>query len=76
MHLDRVLEEEIKKEMNMRNWEQNGDPIERKLFEENVRKEVTKRLQEAGDMTDFNRYLIDQHGRQRERQVEVGKLEV
>jgi hypothetical protein len=41
MYLDRVLEEEIKKEMQMRSWEQNGDPIERKLFEEKVRKEVT-----------------------------------
>jgi hypothetical protein len=27
-------------------------------------------------MTDFNRYLIEEHGRERERQVEVGKLEV
>ncbi len=76
MYLDRVLEEEIKKEIAMRNWITNSnDPLYKQFSEETIRLEVNKRLADATDITDFNKYLIEEHGRERERQVELARLE-
>lgn len=77
MYLDKVLEEEIKKEIAMRNWITNSnDPLYRKLSEETIRLEVNKRLKDASEITEFNRYLIEEHGRERERQIELSRLEL
>jgi hypothetical protein len=34
---------------------------------ERIRKEVERRLKDASEIKDFNRYLIEEHERQRER---------
>jgi hypothetical protein len=67
--LDKVLEEEIKKDMMMRNWESNGqDPLFKSMSEERIRKEVEIRLRDISAIEEFNKYAIDEHGRARERQ--------
>jgi len=77
LYLDKILEEEIKKDMMMRNWETNGnDPVFKQMSEERIRQEVERRLKDASEIKEFNRFMIEQHERDKERQVEVQKMEL
>eukprot|EP00347_Sterkiella_histriomuscorum_P010638 403375503 len=76
-YLDKILEEEIKKDMMMRNWETNGnDPVFKQMSEERIRAEVERRLKDAGEIKEFNKFMIEQHERDRERQTEIAKMEL
>jgi hypothetical protein len=52
-YLDKILEEEIKKEFSMRSWVSGGTGI---LNYDKIREEVEKRLSDANNMTEFNKY--------------------
>ena len=68
MYLDKILEEEIKRDMMMRNWETNGnDPVFKQMSEERIKAEVERRLKDASEIKEFNKFMIDQHERDRER---------
>ena len=76
MYLEKLLEEEIRKDMKRRNWETNGnDPLLKQMSEERIRLEVERRLKDASEIKEFNKYMIEQHEKDKERQVEINKLE-
>lgn len=59
LYLDKVIEEEIRKDMRMRDWETNGnDPVLKQMSQERIRQEVERRLKDASDMTEYNKYII------------------
>ena len=77
MYLEKLLEEEIRKDMKRRNWETNGnDPLLKQMSEERIRLEVERRLKDASEIKEFNKYMIEQHEKDKERQVEINKLEL
>ena len=77
MYLEKLLEEEIRKDMKRRNWETNGnDPLLKQMSEESIRLEVERRLKDASEIKEFNKYMIEQHEKDKERQVEINKLEL
>ena len=77
MYLEKLLEEEIKKDMMMRNWETNGnDPLFRQMSEERIRQEVERRLRDASEIKEFNKFMIEQHEKDRERQQESQRMEL
>ena len=46
--------------MQMRNWETNGnDPVFKKMSDERIRAEVERRLKDASEIKEFNKYLIE-----------------
>jgi len=48
----------------MRDWESNGnDPLLKSMSDERVRREVERRLKDASQMKDFNKYTIEEHER-------------
>ena len=60
MYLDKILEEEIKRDMMMRNWETNGnDPVFKQMSEERIKAEVERRLKDASEIKEFNKFMID-----------------
>ena len=68
LYLDKILGEEIKKDMMMRNWETNGnDPVFKQMSEERIRHEVERRLKDAAEIKEFNKFTIEQHERDKER---------
>ena len=59
LYLDKVIEEEIRKDMRMRDWETNGnDPVLKQMSQERIRQEVERKLKDASDMTEYNKYII------------------
>lgn len=77
MYLDKILEEEIKKDMMMRNWETNGnDPVFKQMSEERIRQEVENRLKDASEIKEFNKFMIEQHEKDKHRTVEIQKMEL
>ncbi len=77
MYLDKILEEEIKKDMMMRNWETNGnDPVFKQMSEERIRQEVENRLKDASQIKEFNKFMIEQHEKDKGRTVEIQKMEL
>lgn len=77
LYLEKLLEEEIRKDMKMRNWETNGnDPLFKQMSEERIRLEVERRLKDASEIKEFNRFMIEQHEKDKIRLVEIGKMEL
>ena len=61
----------------MRNWETNGnDPVFKKMSDERIKAEVERRLKDASEIKEFNKYLIEQHEKDKERKAEIGKMEL
>jgi hypothetical protein len=49
--LDAILEQEIKKDINMRSWEQGGtDPAMQQMQADRIKKEVERRITEADNI--------------------------
>lgn len=46
------------------------------MSEERIRQEVERRLKDASEIKEFNRFMIEQHERDKERNVEVQKMEL
>ena len=77
LYLQKLLEEEIKKDMKMRNWETNGnDPLFKQMSDERIRMEVERRLKDANEIKEFNKFMIEQHEKDKIRQQEIGKMEI
>ncbi len=74
--MDKILEEEIKKDIMMRNWESNSsDPSLKAQAEFRIREEVERRLKDVGEIMEFNRYMIEEHDRDKKRKLDQQKLD-
>lgn len=81
--MDKVLEEEVRKELLMSNWENNissSHPILKETtVEERIKEEVERRLNQlngTADIKDFNLFMMKLHERERERQAQRSKQEL
>lgn len=46
------------------------------MSEERIRKEVEIRLKDASEIKEFNKFMIEQHEKDKERQGEISKMEI
>lgn len=59
----------------MRNWETSGDdPVAKQITAERIKNEIEKRIKEASNIKDLNRYMIEEHERIKRQELDQKRL--